>query len=217
MARAIASLRWTSRSPTRCSTSPRIGAGVLDHWANPRLADATARATSSGPERGKQPITSSQSAGLRFSKYAPVRGATHSPAMKFLKFSGMSVLGVRCEVGVSARQRHVGTQPQGGRLVADARQYFPRQEENPPDDEDLRDHVCEAEASFPGRNAGPQPRGDHGGHAQEIEDQPQTTAVRIGPDARGDPDAHEHSQRHFRPRANTVAGAGGPPSPPAAP
>src|SRR5690242_8497223 len=155
MARATSSLRWTSKSPTRCSTSPRIGAGVLDHWANPRLADAMARVTSSGPERGKQPITSSQSAGLRFSKYAPVRGATHSPAMKFLKFSGM--VGVGCRVTVSARQWYVGAQPQGCRLVADARQHFPRQKENPPDDEDLRNHVGEAEASLPGRNAGPHP------------------------------------------------------------
>src|SRR2546430_6174135 len=36
---------------------------------------------------------------------------------------------------------HVGAEPQDCRLCADARQHFPRQEENPPDDEDLRDHV----------------------------------------------------------------------------
>src|SRR6266513_1187581 len=175
MARAIRSLRCTSKSPTRCSTSPRIGAGVLDHWANPRWADATARVTSSGPDRGKQPITSSHSAGLRFSKYAPVRGATHSPAMKFLKFSGMG--GAGCwALGVrpwgSTRQRHVGAQPQRLRPGADARQYFPGHEKNPPDDEDLRHDVGEAEAPLPGCEAGPQPGGDHGGRAQQVEDQP---------------------------------------------
>src|SRR3989441_770624 len=112
MARAITSLRCTSRSPTRCSTSPRIGAGVRLQVAKPRWADATARATSSGPERGKQPITSSQSAGLRFSKYAPVVGATQSPAMKFLKFSGIGS-GVGCQglsvQGVSAAGECRGT------------------------------------------------------------------------------------------------------------
>src|SRR5437763_15428915 len=204
MARAISSLRWTSRTPTRCSTSPRIGAGVLDHCANPRWADATARVTSSGPERGKQPITSSESAGLRFSKYAPVRGATHSPAMKFLKFSGM--LGVRS--WVSARQRHVRAQPQRFRLGAEARQDFPRHEENPPDDEDLGDHMGDAEAPLPGRNARPQPRGDHGGHAQQVKDQSKAAAVRLRPDAGTDTDRDEQAERHFAPGPDPLPGTG---------
>src|SRR5213592_514858 len=84
----MASLRSTKSCPTRCSTCPRIGAGVLDHCAKPRLADATARFKSSGPERGKRPMTSFQSAGLRFSKYSPVDGTTQSPAMKFLNSAG---------------------------------------------------------------------------------------------------------------------------------
>src|SRR5204863_3632957 len=81
--------------PTRCNTWPRIGAGVLDHCAKPRLADAMARFRSSAPERGNTPMTSFQSAGLRFSKYSPVAGTTQSPAMKFLNCGGAMVLRVR--------------------------------------------------------------------------------------------------------------------------
>src|SRR6266446_2335556 len=84
--------------PTRCSTCPRIGAGVLDHCAKPRLADAIARFTSSGPERGKRPMTSFQSAGLRLSKYSPVEGTTQSPAMKFLKSMAFTVRDRRMEL-----------------------------------------------------------------------------------------------------------------------
>src|SRR5437763_623059 len=115
MARAMASLRSTSRSPTRCSTSPRTGAGALDHCANPRWADATARATSSGPERGQQPMTSSRSAGLRFSTYAPVAGATHWPPTQSLKLSAL-----RRQRGVAAPSRRHGGERRlfGGRLPA---------------------------------------------------------------------------------------------------
>src|SRR2546423_14160394 len=140
MARAMASLRSTSRSPTRCNTSPRTGAGVLDQSANPRWADATARATSSGPERGKQPMASSRSAGLRFSKYAPVAGATHWPPMKFLKFSVMGGVrgrgsGVRGQG--SAWLRNVRAQPYGLGRGADAGQHFPREQQDTPDDQHL--------------------------------------------------------------------------------
>ena len=50
-----------------------------------RWAEAAARPTSAGPDFGKRPIRSFQSAGLRFSKNSPVEGSTHAPAMKFLK------------------------------------------------------------------------------------------------------------------------------------
>jgi hypothetical protein len=43
------------------------------------------------PDRGNFPITSRVFAGLTLSKYAPVDGALHLPAMKFLK-----VLGIAC-------------------------------------------------------------------------------------------------------------------------
>src|SRR6266550_4819706 len=176
--------------------APRTGAYFENR--NPADSDAVIGCfTSSGPERGKQPITSSESAGLRFSKYAPVRGATHSPAMKFLKFSGMS-----------ARQRHVRAQPQGFRLGAETRQDFPRHEENPPDDEDLGDHMGEAEAPLPRRNARPQRRGDHGGHAEQVEDHAQAAAVRIRPDAGSDTDGDEQSERHLRPGPDPLPGTG---------
>src|SRR3972149_11621221 len=123
MARAMASLRSPSSAPTRRSTWPRIGAGVLDQSANPRSADATARRTSATPERGNRPMTSFQSAGFRFSKYSPVAGGTHSPAMKFLKASVM-------------------TEP--GRLllgVARSGERLERREHEPPDDQRLGEHV----------------------------------------------------------------------------
>src|SRR5207237_7751983 len=105
-------------------TRPRIGAGVLDHCANPRLADATARSRSSAPERGNRPITSFQSAGLRFSKWSPVAGATHSPAMKFLNVSVIGVL------------RRLGTKPRAALSgIADAREHDAHHQYEPPDDE----------------------------------------------------------------------------------
>src|SRR5207247_950430 len=82
---------------------------------------ATARATSSGPERGKQPMTSFQSAGLRFSKYAPVVGTTHSPAMKFLKLSAISR-----QPSARGWGWDIGTQPQRRRVGTDARQDLAR-------------------------------------------------------------------------------------------
>src|SRR5437773_1604320 len=69
---------------------PRSGAGV---WAQPAIAAfaaAAARSTSSLPERGHRPIRSLCRAGLRFSKYAPVDGSTHSPPMKFLNVSAIA-------------------------------------------------------------------------------------------------------------------------------
>ena len=69
----------------RRSTSPRAGAGVARHVANPRLADSTAASTSSALESGKSPIRSRVSAGLRFSNYSPDSGDVNCPAMKFWK------------------------------------------------------------------------------------------------------------------------------------
>src|SRR2546426_842385 len=109
IARAICSLRSTSSWPTRCSTWPRTGAGVFDQRANPRCAEAIARCMSVGVERGNNPIRSFWSAGLRFSKYSPLVGAAHSPAMKFLKCSGIdcrsSVEGVNGPGPPAARGR----------------------------------------------------------------------------------------------------------------
>src|SRR2546422_977057 len=101
-------LRSTSSWPTRCRTWPRMGAGVLDHCAKPRLAEAIARFKSSGPERGNRPITSFQSAGLRFSKYSPVEGTTQSPAMKFLKSMAFTVRDRRMERGSYRRRAGMG-------------------------------------------------------------------------------------------------------------
>src|SRR6266850_2180279 len=127
MALAISSLRSTSSSPTRNSTWPRIGAGVFDHWAKPRFAEATARLRSSGPDRGNRPMTSFQSAGLRFSKYSPVEGATHSPAMKFLNCSVMFLF-----VGF-------GAEPDGLLAgVADPREHDAHDEHEPPDNDQDR-------------------------------------------------------------------------------
>src|SRR6266850_74273 len=167
IARAIASFRSTSSSPTRCSTWPRTGAGVLDHWAKPRLADSIAFSMSAGPERGNRPITSFQSAGLRFSKYSPVEGATHSPAMKFLKVSGMSALGAeeRCD--------NLG--------VADTRQHLARGEDEAPDDEQLGQEVRNAEAPAPRRETAPHAGDDQRAHADKIEDELEAAAVRVGP------------------------------------
>ncbi len=81
MASAISRFRAAMRSPTFRSTSPRCGAGTFRHASKPRLADSTAFSTSSAPEAGNRPRTSSHRAGLRFSPYSPVVGATHSPAM----------------------------------------------------------------------------------------------------------------------------------------
>ena len=69
--------------------APRSGAGVRRHVSKPCLAAATARSRSSAPERGNRPMRSLWRAGLRFSKYWPVAGSTHSPPMKFLKVSAM--------------------------------------------------------------------------------------------------------------------------------
>src|SRR5216117_3810891 len=200
MARAISSLCWTSRSPTRCNTSPRIGAGVLYHWAKPRCAAATARATSSGPERGKQPITSFQSAGLRFSKYAPVVGATHSPAMKFLKLSAISRQ-------PSARKLDVRAQPERARVGADARQHFTGQKQDSPNDQDLRHDVREPHAPPPRGDARPQTGGDDRGDADQIEDQPQATAVGVRPHTGGDADGEQDPQCHLRPGGEPAAAA----------
>ncbi len=81
IASAISRFRAVMRSPTLRSASPRCGAGTFRHAANPRFADSTAFSTSSGPDDGKRPSTSSHRAGLRFSLYSPVEGSTHSPAM----------------------------------------------------------------------------------------------------------------------------------------
>src|SRR5690606_38200827 len=56
---------------------------------NPARAELTARSTSSAPDSGHSPIRSLRSAGLRFSKYSPVEGSTHSPPMKLRNFSAM--------------------------------------------------------------------------------------------------------------------------------
>src|SRR6266850_5107990 len=142
IARAIASLRSTSRSPTRCSTCPRIGAGVLDHWAKPRLADSIAFSMSAGPERGNRPITSFQSAGLRFSKYSPVEGATHSPAMKFLKVSAIS--DQTSAVGCDLRGR-LGTEPDGLRAaVPDPGKHGGYRQHRAPEQDQQRKDVGEA-------------------------------------------------------------------------
>src|SRR5438034_9491502 len=166
----MASLRSTSNWPTCCSTWPRTGAGVLDHLAKPCFAAATARLRSSGPDRGNRPITSFQSAGLRFSKYAPVDGATHSPAMKFLKLSAISRQ-------PSARKLDVRAQPERARVGADARQHFTGQQQDSPNDQDLRHDVREPHAPPPRGDARPQTGGDDRGDADQIEDQPQATAV----------------------------------------
>src|SRR5688572_17083897 len=84
IAREISSLRVARISPARRITSPRNGAGVRRQTSNPRFADSTARSRSSAFDRGQDPITSFGSAGLRFSKYSPLAGATHSPAIRFL-------------------------------------------------------------------------------------------------------------------------------------
>src|SRR5438309_2049665 len=63
----------------------RAGAGVFRQTSKPHFADCTARSTSSSLDSGKRPMMSDLSAGFTFSKYSPVDGATHFPAMKFLK------------------------------------------------------------------------------------------------------------------------------------
>src|SRR5262245_32596053 len=85
MSAAISSLRDARMSPARRITSPRSGAGVARQISNPRLADATARLTSSAVESGNVPTTSFVSAGLTLSKVSPFDEATHLPAMKFWK------------------------------------------------------------------------------------------------------------------------------------
>src|SRR6266853_575411 len=120
----MSSLRLTSSWPTRCRTWPRMGAGVLDHCAKPRLAEAIARFKSSGPERGKRPITSFQSAGLRFSKYSPVEGTTQSPAMKFLNSGGGAMA---FTVGDKRKERE--SYHRGGATVGDQPTRDPRPSE----------------------------------------------------------------------------------------
>src|ERR1700688_1088152 len=103
---------------------------------------------SSGPDRGNSPMRSSQSAGFRFSKYAPVVGATHSPATKLGKRSGIAGL-VR---------RGVGAEPRGGYpRVADARQDRASAEHEAPNDQELRQEVRHPEATPPRRQAAPNP------------------------------------------------------------
>ena len=74
----------SSSRASRKRISPRFGAGTSRHSANASFATATARSTSSAPERGKTPIVSPV-AGLVLSKVSPEAASTHSPPMKFLK------------------------------------------------------------------------------------------------------------------------------------
>src|SRR5882762_202917 len=84
MSRENSSLRFTSSSAARKRISARLGAGTRRQDLYASLAAATAASTSSREESGKTPISSSTFAGLRFSSVFPLRGATHSPLMKFL-------------------------------------------------------------------------------------------------------------------------------------
>src|SRR5207237_869937 len=70
---ATSSLWSISSWPKRKRISPRRGAGKRRHSSNAARAAATARSTSSAPERGKTPI-SSPVAGLRVSQ-----GLLHQP------------------------------------------------------------------------------------------------------------------------------------------
>src|ERR1043165_8641422 len=148
IARETSALRSTSSCPTRCNTCPRIGAGVFDHCANPRFAAAIARGRSAAPERENSPIGSCQSAGLRFSKYSPVDGATQSPAMKFLN---------RGAVMISL----CGTKEGHGGLSVNPGQELPTGERDTPNDQNDRQRVGDAEPPFPGRQRAPDARDGH--------------------------------------------------------
>ena len=81
-----AAFSCSSRRARRKRISPRFGAGTSRQSANASLATATARSTSSAPERGNTPMVS-PFAGLVLSKVSPEAASTHSPPMKFLKVS----------------------------------------------------------------------------------------------------------------------------------
>ena len=79
--RSVSSSFWSATScAKRKRISPRLGAGTRRHSSNASFAAATARSTSSAPERGKVPI-SSPSAGLVDSNVSPEAASTHSPPM----------------------------------------------------------------------------------------------------------------------------------------
>src|SRR5690242_1260311 len=62
--------------------SARTGAGTRRQVSNARFAAATASFMSCAFERGKTPMRSRVSAGLRFSNVWPERDGTHSPSMR---------------------------------------------------------------------------------------------------------------------------------------
>src|SRR5688572_14840115 len=147
MRSAISSFRSVMMSPTRRSTSPRAGAGVRFHRSKPRLAEVTARSTSSRPERGKRPMTSVVSAGFVLSKYSSVDGVTHSPATKFLNV-------FMRDVGGSGRNAGSAAGPGGGTIerrrgIADARENLHRAEHEAPHDQDQRYGVRPSRAMAP--------------------------------------------------------------------
>src|SRR5258708_5731328 len=189
----ISSLRSTKSCPTRCSTWPRIGAGVLDQCAKPRLADATARFKSSAPERGKRPMMSFQSAGLRFSKYSPVEGTTQSPAMKFLNSGG------------EAMAFHgLGTKEWNRSFPVHARQQLATGQRETPDHQDDRQRVRDAQPAFPGTQRAPDSGDRHGRRANKIEDEFEPAGVRVRPDEHADAqtDPKPHTEPGREPRAS---------------
>src|SRR5213083_2441799 len=119
-----------------------------------------------------------------------------------MKFWKWSVIVVRPSFGP-----HVRTQPQGRRVGANARQHFTGQQQDSPDDQDLRHDVREPHAPPPRRDAGPQAGSDDRRDAQQVEDQPQTAAMGVRPYPGSDPDPNQHGETHLHPRAEPSAAA----------
>src|ERR1051325_2494532 len=188
MRSAISSFRRVRMSPTRRSTSPRAGAGVLLHSSKPHLADRTASATSASPDSGNRPMMSLLSAGFTFWKYSPVEGATHLPPMKFLK-SVMFDL-------VRARDRPSFARPgcwmQGvGFRITHARQHFHRAEDHAPEHEQERQRVSARRAMAPRPHRTPDAAGGHHTDRRQITEETNPAARVVGPED----DAHAKRYR----------------------
>src|SRR5215213_740138 len=117
---ARSSLCSAIRFAKRYRTSARFGAGTSRHVSNAVLADATARSTSSGVDRGNSPRTSPV-AGTIDSNVSPPAASTHSPPTKFLK-----CFVPRIAMGTSVVRRwlaldDVGERPRDPRAAAVAR------------------------------------------------------------------------------------------------
>src|SRR5579875_2757811 len=108
----------SSRRASRKRISPRLGAGTRRHSGNASRAAATARSTSSGPERGKTPIVS------------PVAGLLPSHRNLIGGEWLVAAAGATFETRSPATGETIGVFPRSGpedvdRAVAAAREAFP--------------------------------------------------------------------------------------------